>query len=164
MYDIDIIGLGNAGATFARLKEKKYTVIAIDRKDNKIGKCCGGLLSPDAQKIITQLDICFPKDVLVDPQIFSVKTMDLNNHIERYYQRFYLNMNRAKFDYFLISLIPNNIEICSDTVCKKIELKKDTYHFTFKSKGVERTEEARIIIGADGANSIVRNTLDLFDN
>jgi flavin-dependent dehydrogenase len=158
MFDIAIIGLGPAGATFARLLDKKYTVIAIDRKNYKTGKCCGGLLSPDAQKILAQLDICLPKDILVDPQIFSVKTIDLNNHIEKYYQRFYLNMDRAKFDNFLISLIPDSKEICSDSVCKKIEFKKDTYHFTFKSKGVERTEEARIIIGADGANSIVRNT------
>jgi uncharacterized Zn finger protein len=38
-------------------------------------------LSPDAQKILAQFDICLPKSVLVDPQIFSVKTADFDNHI-----------------------------------------------------------------------------------
>jgi flavin-dependent dehydrogenase len=67
-------------------------------------------------------------------------------------------MDRAKFDNFLISLIPDNREICRDSVCKKIETKNNIYRLTFISNGVERTEEARMVIGADGANSIVRNT------
>jgi flavin-dependent dehydrogenase len=158
MYDIAIIGLGPAGATLARLLDKKYKVIAIDRKGQNDGKCCGGLLSPDAQRILAQFDICLPKDVLVDPQIFSVKTIDCDTHIEKFYQRFYLNMDRAKFDNFLISLIPNNIEICCNSICKNIEIENNIYRFTFTSDGTERTETARIVIGADGANSIVRNT------
>ncbi|MDR0316742.1 MAG: FAD-binding protein [Treponema sp.] len=158
MYDIAIIGLGPAGATLARLLDKKYKVIAIDRKGEKNGKCCGGLLSPDAQRILAQFDICLPKEILVDPQIFSVRTIDFDNHLEKFYQRFYLNMDRIKFDNFLISLIPDNIEICRDSICKKIEKENDIFRITFKSKGAERTEETRIVIGADGANSTVRNT------
>ncbi|MCL2154572.1 MAG: FAD-binding protein [Leptospirales bacterium] len=158
MYDIAIIGLGPAGATLARLLNEKYRVIAVDRKNTKVSKCCGGLLSPDAQKILAQFDICLPKDVLVDPQIFSVKTIDMDNNIERFYQRFYINMNRAKFDNFLISLIPSNVEICNDSICRKIEKENDNYCLTIKTKDGERKERAKIIIGADGANSIVRNT------
>jgi len=158
MYDIAIIGLGPAGATFARLLNPKYKVIAIDRKNPNLNKCCGGLLSPDAQKMLAQFDICLPNDVLADPQIFSVKTMDFDNHIERFYQRFYINMNRAKFDDFLISLIPKNIEICTDSVCTKIEKENGIFCLEIKTKEGKRSEEAKIVIGADGANSIVRNT------
>jgi flavin-dependent dehydrogenase len=158
MYDIAIIGLGPAGATLARLLDKKYKVIAIDRKNSGTGKCCGGLLSPDAQKILAQFDICLPKDVLVNPQIFSVKTIDLDNHIEKYYQRFYINMNRARFDNFLVSLIPDNVEICSDTLCVKIERENDAYCLELKTNAAKRTEKAKIIIGSDGANSIVRRS------
>jgi len=158
MYDIAIIGLGPAGATLARLLDKKYSVIAIDRKNAKISKCCGGLLSPDAQKILAQFDICLPKDILSDPQIFSVKTIDLDNNIERFYQRFYVNMNRAKFDAFLTSLIPGNVELCNDSVCTKIEREKNTYSLEIKTNGIKRTVKSKIVIGADGANSLVRNT------
>jgi 2-polyprenyl-6-methoxyphenol hydroxylase-like FAD-dependent oxidoreductase len=158
MYDIAIIGLGPAGATLARLLDKKYKIIAVDRNNSNSGKCCGGLLSPDAQKILAQFDICLPKDVFVDPQIFSVKTIDLDNRLEKYYQRFYINMNRAKFDNFLISLIPRHIKICTGTICTKIEKESNIYCLTLKRKGIESREKAKIIIGSDGANSIVRNT------
>ena len=55
MYDIAIIGLGPAGATVSRLLSKKYKILALDRKNNNISKCCGGLLSPDAQKILAPI-------------------------------------------------------------------------------------------------------------
>jgi len=158
MYDIAIIGLGPAGATLARLLDKKYKTIVIDKKNSQISKCCGGLLSPDAQKILAQFDICLPKEILADPQIFSVKTIDLDNNIERFYQRFYVNMNREKFDNFLISLVPENIEICNDSVCIKIEREKDAYSLELKTKGIKKTISSKVVIGAEGANSIVRNT------
>ena len=158
MYDIAIVGLGPAGATLARLLDKKYKVITMDRKNSKTGKCCGGLLSPDAQKILAQFDICLPKNVLADPQIFSVKTIDLDNKIEQFYQRFYMNMNRAKFDDFLISLIPKNVEICNDSICLNIEREENIYGLEIKTKETKRIIKSRIVIGADGANSIVRNT------
>ena len=158
MYDIAIVGLGPAGATLARLLDKKYNVIAIDRKNPKTGKCCGGLLSPDAQKILAQFDICLPKDVLSDPQIFSVKTIDLENDIERFYQRFYMNMDRAKFDDFLISLIPEGVEIRNDSICTKIEREENVFALGIRTKGVNRSIKSRLVIGADGANSIVRRT------
>ena len=159
MYDIAIIGLGSAGATLARILDKKHKIIAFDRKNAKNGKCCGGLLSPDAQKILAQFDICLPKDILSDPQIFSVKTIDMDNNIERFYQRFYVNMNRAKFDAFLVSLIPDNVEICHDSVCTKIEREGKAYRLEITTNGIKKTIQSKIIIGADGANSIVRNTL-----
>jgi len=158
MYDIAVIGLGPAGATLARLLDKKYKVIAIDRKKPQTGKCCGGLLSPDAQRILAQFDISLPRDVLADPQIFSVKTMDLDNNIERFYQRFYMNMDRAKFESFLVSLIPQNVEICTEAVCTKIDRDENGFVVEIKQNGTKRTVKSKIVIGADGANSIVRNS------
>lgn len=158
MYDIAIIGLGPAGATIARLLDKKYKVIAIDSKKENMSKCCGGLLSPDAQKILARFNLCLPKEVLVNPQIFSVRTIDLNSNIERYYQRFYLNMDRGKFDRWLISLIPNNVEIINSAICKKVEKIDNTYKIEYFKDDNFYNIDAKVVIGADGANSIIRNT------
>ena len=156
MYDIAIIGLGPAGATLARLLDKEYKVVAIDYKKPG-GKCCGGLLSPDAQKALAKFDITIPKDVLVDPQIFSVRTIDFDNNIEKYYQRFYVNMNREKFDRYLVSLIPNSVKI-ENALCTSVEKCGNYFKINMKQDNMIRQIKSKIVIGADGANSIVRNT------
>ncbi len=52
-----------------------------------------------------------PQSVLVSPQLFVVRAMDLPSGVERYYQRFYLNMDREKSDRWLLSLVPGNVEL-----------------------------------------------------
>ena len=52
-------------------------VCAVCPDDVFCGKPCGGLISGDAQKALASFDMTLPKDVLVDPQIFAVKTIDL---------------------------------------------------------------------------------------
>ena len=95
MYDIAILGAGPAGANLARLIGERYRVILLDRRDlrgenpeNPARTCCGGLLAPDAQKLIARLGLCLPKDILVDPQLFAVRALDLNGGMERLYPRF----------------------------------------------------------------------------
>ena len=107
-YDIVIVGAGPAGATFAReVSGSGYSVLLIDGQDLIGNKPCGGLLAPDAQKLMAHRDFVLPKDILVDPQIFSVKTIDLGSGLICNYQRYYLNMDRRAFDNFLLTLIPD---------------------------------------------------------
>ena len=124
MYDVAIIGLGPAGATLARLLDPKFKVIAIDKKSGAgktpFRKPCGGLLAPDAQKALSKFNLALPKDVLVDPQIFAVKTVDTEQSLVRYYRRFYMNLDRHKFDMWLVSLIPEHIEIARGAGCKSV--------------------------------------------
>ena len=95
-YQIAIIGGGPAGATLGRLLPKGLSAILIDKKRAKGGfeKPCGGLLAPDAQKALSKYEITLPKSILVDPQIFSVKTIDLASGLVRHYQRCYINLDR----------------------------------------------------------------------
>lgn len=71
----------------------------------------GRIPAADAQKVLAHFDLVLPKSVLADPQIFSVKTMDLEKRLVRYYQRYYLNMDRYAFDSWLLSLVPKQVEV-----------------------------------------------------
>lgn len=166
MYDITIIGAGPAGATLARLIGKDYKVLLLDKQPfgsaavhgtSKI-KCCGGLLAPDSQKMLAVFGLGLPQDLLVDPQLFAVRTIDLQSRLERYYQRFYINIDREKFDRWLVSLIPAAVERRFDCLFKSFHSTDDGLEIHYSQAGKEFFERTRILIGADGAASKVRRT------
>jgi len=166
MYDIAIIGSGPAGANLARLIGDKYKVLLMDRRDmekeNAIyntNKCCGGLLAPDAQKMIAKLGLGIPKDVLVNPQLFAVRAIDLTNNLERLYQRFYYNMDREKFDRWLISLLPKSVDKKFNSLFKGFEKVPDGYEIKYICQGREMSAKTRVIAGADGAFSKLRRLI-----
>lgn len=98
MYDVAIIGAGPAGATLARLIADRYRVLLVDKRNaagspenTMSGKCCGGLLAPDAQAALSKMGLGLPKSVLAEPQLFVVRAIDIPQCLERYYQRYYIN-------------------------------------------------------------------------
>lgn len=168
-YDYLIIGAGPAGSTLAYLTQNLNAKIAIIDKrnfdqeydfNNRNLKSCGGLLAPDAQKSLAKLNLNLPKEVTVDPQIFSVKTIDLESKLTRFYQRFYINMNRELFDRFLINQ-SNDTKVTKyfSTRVKDIVKVGSYYEVQIESNNKVQTLKTRIIIGADGANSKVRSRL-----
>lgn len=162
MYDAAIIGLGPAGATAARLLGNDLSVIALDKKqragEKGFRKPCGGLLATDAQKALARFGLTLPVDVLVNPQIFSVRTVDVKSEKIRHYQRFYLNLDRHKFDCWLKSLIPEHVEVHDGASCSAVEPCKGGYRIHWREQGKTCSAEARKLIGADGASSLVRRT------
>ncbi len=159
MFDIIIVGLGPAGAILASTLDKRYKVLAIDKKPNgSFSKPCGGLLAPDAQKALTSFGLNLPKDILCDPQIFSVKTIDLDNSLVRHYQRMYINLDRHKFDMWLIDNIPDYVTVEQGTVTN-ISYDSDGYTVSYSDNGETKTARSKFIVGADGAKSSVRSLI-----
>lgn len=99
MYDIAIVGAGPAGSMLARLIGQRHRVLLVEKRPldgpqkPSLGKCCGGLLAPDAQRVLSRLGLGLPKSVLQDPQLFVVRAIDVPHGLERYYQRHYINMD-----------------------------------------------------------------------
>jgi len=161
-YDIAIIGAGPAGATLARLLDKGYKVLLLDKRDlmepeeEERTKCCGGLLAPDAQEILGRMGLAVPAGVLVDRQLFLVRTIDFDNHLERYYQRFYLNMDRKRFDEWMVSIVPPHVDMGMKCRFTALSEMNEGYEIAFIHKNRIYTERARVIVAADGAWSNVR--------
>lgn len=163
MYDIAIIGAGPAGATLARLIGKRYKVLLVDKRklDNcgaasNTAKCCGGLLAPDAQKMLSRFGLGLPLSVLEEPQLFIVKAIDLKSGLKRSYQRHYINMNRRSFDQWLVSLIPAAVDIRTSCRLGSYTRVEDGFSLSLKKNGRQIQERVRILVAADGATSSIR--------
>lgn len=160
VYDIAVVGAGPAGSVFVKeiaASRPELKIILIDGQSSTSAKPCGGLLAPDAQKLLARFDLVLPKNVLEDPQIFAVQVIDVEQKLVRYYQRHYLNMDRYAFDRWLLSLIPSTVEVLGGR-CSTINKEEDLYRVFVKHGGTETQITAKTIVGADGGGSVVRRT------
>jgi flavin-dependent dehydrogenase len=160
-FDVLIVGMGPAGATLARLLPPQIKTAIIDRKslcydEDGFRKPCGGLLAPDAQKALARFSLSLPRELFVTPQIFAVKTIDIPSKITTLYQRFYLNMDRHKFDLWLASLIDKRVRIFEKSICTDIVREQNGFKVRIIRDGKEDVLYSRYLVGADGSDSHVR--------
>ncbi len=163
MFDVAIIGAGPAGSTLARLIGESYKVLLVDKRKLtdrpdrfSSRKCCGGLLAPDAQRMLSKLGLGLPRSVLEEPQLFVVKAVDMEQGLERYYQRHYINMDRQEFDRWLFSLVPSGVEIRTNCRLKAYSSEGGFFKLSLVQDNKTTMERSRILVGADGATSKVR--------
>ncbi len=163
-YDITIIGSAPAGATLARRLQGHFKVLLVDKRPldkapSKLIKNCGGLIAPDAQKALASFGLSIPKEVLVSPQMFSVETIDMDNDLVRNYQRHYINVDRERYDRWLVSLCDKRIDKAFATRFRSAVRCDNIYEVSLLHNKEEYKITTDIIIGADGANSRVKSLL-----
>jgi len=164
MYDIAIIGAGPAGSTLARLLGGRYRTLLVDRRrlDEPAGaaslsKPCGGLLAPAAQVELARQGLGVPAGVIAGPQLFAVRTLDLVAGLEQLYPRFYVNIDREAFDRWLVSLVPGGVERAFGWSMNSLQRDPEGSFLRFRTaEGGSASVRARLVIGADGAASLVR--------
>lgn len=153
MFDVIVIGAGPAGATFARLMAGRAKVLVIDRGQ---AKCCGGLIAPDAQAVLASFDIGIPKSVIADPQLFYVRSIDLESGLEQRYQRHYTNIKRKEFDEYMAGMLPPEVTVLHGALYVGHETRGDSVSVKVDRDGAIEEYSCRILVGADGAWSRVR--------
>jgi len=162
MYDVVIVGGGPAGATVARLAGRGVRTLLVERREDVAGdgpgrgKVCGGLLAPDAQRALAAQGLGVPRGVLVGPQLFAVRALDVPSGRERHYPRHYLNVDRARFDAWLRSLVPPEVEVRRGVRVAALREGADGVEVRIEGRGTVECVRARLVVGADGAGSLVR--------
>ena len=79
----------------------------------------------------------------------------------RYYQRFYLNLNRHKFDLWLKSLIPSSVEVEHRATVVAVRREGSNFEVTYRINGMQKTVSTQYLVGADGAKSHVAKQMGL---
>jgi flavin-dependent dehydrogenase len=86
-----------------------------------------------------------------------VRSLDLVAHLERRYQRFYINVDREAFDRWLVSLVPSRIETGYGWRLTALDRDDEGSFLRFTTaEGGDAGVRARLVVGADGAASLVR--------
>jgi flavin-dependent dehydrogenase len=163
MYDLVIVGAGPAGATLARLAGSHLRTLLLERRPARpagpgprTAKCCGGLLAPEAQRALAALGLGVPRAVLTGPQLFAVRAIDAGTGRERHYPRHYLNVDRGRLDAWLRALVPPDVEVRAGVRVTALRDEGRRVAVALEAAGGAEVVHARLVVGADGAGSVVR--------
>jgi len=168
-FDVIIVGGGPAASMLAWRMPQDKQVLIVDRRFLLTSerlyereKCCGGMLDETAQKALAKLGIPVPHEVLVGPQVYAIRAIDLDNQMERYYQKQYVNIDRAKFDSYLLGLAAArpNVTVWQGSFASDVEEEKNGVSVMVrKEDGSKERVGASYLVGADGGGSMVRSYL-----
>ena len=168
-FDVIIVGGGPAASILAWRMPQDKQVLIVDRRFlltperlYEREKCCGGMLDETAQKALAKLGIPVPHEVLVGPQVYAIRAIDLDNQMERYYQKQYVNIDRAKFDSYLLGLAAArpNVTVWQGSFASDIEEEKNSVSVMVRREdGSKERVGASYLVGADGGGSMVRSYL-----
>lgn len=158
IYDCLVVGAGTSGCATAINIPADMSVLLIDRGLPQNGRCCGGLLAPDAQRAISYLGLELPPEVRIKPEPDFVNVRDYDSGLEQRYKRDYWNINRAFFDNWLLGLARKreNITYLQRTRLLNIRESSESFVANISQNGVKENIDIKYIVGADGANSKVR--------
>lgn len=158
IWDYIVIGSGPAGSVFCAKAAESLRILRLDGSFRG-EKPCGGLLAPQAAEEIARLGWTMPTKVLADPQIFAVRTIDLQAEVEQSYPRSYLNMRRPAFDAWLRGLAGKGVTTIR---ARATGLRQEADGWTVEFRcpdGSLGTARGRAVVGADGAGSLVRRAV-----
>ena len=152
--DIVIVGAGIAGISAAlQLNRINRSFIVLERQIHPRGKPCGGGLSGRSIRFLEDLGFDYP--------YHNVKVLDMNLYGE-FKSRFFRaqgiirTVERERFDYLFMQFARDKgVRVAEDTHIQSMSYADGL----FRIETNIGTIHARAVIGADGANSLVRRTL-----
>ena len=161
-FDVIVIGSGPAGATAARvLGASGLSTLLLDKSAFPRDKPCGGGISARVAKRFPYLESALKT---IPTKWISKIYFEAPSGVAVEYespQPLYLTVRRCEFDHLLVSLAQGNIQRQMPALVRKIHFDSDAVIVTADVEGVQQSFRGRLILGCDGANSVVARAAGL---
>ncbi|MGA2877466.1 MAG: geranylgeranyl reductase family protein [Bryobacteraceae bacterium] len=151
-FDVIVVGAGPAGATAAKiLGEAGVDTLLLDKSSFPRDKPCGGGISARALARFPYLQDSLAS--IPSNWVSKVHFESPSGFVVDYRspEPLYLMIRRCEFDNLLFSLARPHVEVAAGALARKIAFRSD--HISVSTDS--REYRARMVIGCDGANSIV---------
>ena len=167
-YDVLIIGAGPAGCACAyQLAKSDLKIALLEKGSFPRDKICGDALSADVVNQLYKMDATLaeiflkqkPKEASNGIRFFAPnhKSLDVSFTNQEYKEAAGFVMKRLDFDHFFVEQIKNLPNITVVENCNVTSLENKENQVTVKT--TTSRFNATLIVGADGANSIVNRKL-----
>jgi flavin-dependent dehydrogenase len=153
-----VVGAGPAGVMAALEAADAGPVLLADRSAMPRNKSCGGMLNEYAQRFLAEWG-SVPRRLILDPEHVNFRYVDWDRKIAKPTTLRFVNVDRAGFDDWLVSLLPDNVTVVGRHELEAFEENGGTVSVRFKTPDGPVTASARFLIGGDGARSRTRRLL-----
>ena len=162
VYDVIVVGAGPAGSTVAkRCAEYGLNTLILERRRLPRDKICSGMImGPVAHTLIKQNFGDLPETVLAQPPYLSGYTFHVPDIGSEKIDHFTPLTWRRNLDYWMCQKAQAcGVEVWQGALVVDVQHKQQGFSVVIKRGKERRGLEARFVVGADGATSIVRTCL-----
>lgn len=159
-YTTVVVGAGPAGVTAAASAASVGPVLLADASALPRDKSCGGMLNPFAQRFLASHGP-IPKGLALEPETVSFRYVDWDRDIRKTTGLRFANVDRRRFDEWLLDLLPDSVEIAESCRLESFVQEAEGVTVRLKAAGEELEVRCEVLVGADGARSSVRRELGI---
>lgn len=157
-YTTVVAGSGPAGVLAAYHAADKGPVLLAEASSLPRYKSCGGMLHRHTLRTLKEYgDI--PEGIVLEPRTVRFRYHDWDRGVLKATTLELLNADRARFDEWLTTLLPPNVELVGDCAVRDLADANGSVAVGLRAGGEDISVKCDNLIGADGGRSQVRRSL-----